>query len=243
MKQLSLIIIFLFFIGCKISQKEINKELQILDGSLDSLITIEVYSTKQNLTFQGDTLRNNPKYIIENCYVIVGDDSTKIDANSKIYYFKENRIISSSSKINGKNYVQKFLYFDENIDNELMFDNWSKTNDTIYFARLEKYDSLGRLIKLVRVQNFVNSKKMERVIDIYKYYDDNKFKTWRKELYSDKFNLDTIRKLKTKEFISDNYDWNNFKRGYEYKFDSFGNWTTKKSIKGTNEVYYRTIKY
>ncbi|MFV0541783.1 MAG: hypothetical protein ACK5MZ_11205 [Aestuariibaculum sp.] len=143
----------------------------------------------------------------------------------------------------GKQYNQKYIYFEKFIDNELMFDKWSHVNDTIYLARVEKYDSIGRLVKLVKTQNFFGHLKRERIVDVYKYLKNNQLKTWRKELYSNEYNLDTIKNLKTKEFISTNDNWNRYKEEYKYKFDDYGNWIVKESNGSTHEIYYRKIKY
>ncbi|EKT4520751.1 hypothetical protein [Flavobacterium psychrophilum] len=252
--QTLLIISFLtFVVSCKNSNNEINLELEKFDNSLDSLIVEKKNIQSKYLLFLDDTLKGNPKLIDETYYEILNNDSLKIEANCHNYRFKNNELyIHSSEDILGKKFVQKMIYFYDKIDNNLLNTLREKNKDTTYIGYLKKYNSKGDLIKFIIANkwNEINingqlENNENRLLEVYKYDNvNNTKKTWRKEYFNLKYNIDSIKNRKTSSFITKNKEKINTFFKYSYVYDQKGNWVIKKRIKDKNhEVYYRKIIY
>jgi hypothetical protein len=198
-------------------------------------------------------LRGNLKTITETCYQIIGKDSIKVDANCNLYKFKNNElVINSSQNLLGEKFVQKYIYFKDKIDNKLIDDLRNIKSDTIYFGCVNKYDKNGKKLKKVKYSFWKEIKKdgtivvgEERILEIYKYNQDNSVTTWRKEYFNKQYYVDSLKNTKIKEFTSSQSNaWDSDKFNYTYKRDKYGNWIEKKGNKTENpDVYYRKIVY
>lgn len=245
---------FLFIIlsSCNVSRNEVDAELDKFDNSLDSLITVKTYNKSNNLIFQSDTLHNNPKIIEETCYQIIGNDSIKIDANSHIYKFQNNQLVfNSSENFVGQKIIQKYIYFDDRIDNKLIEKLRKKKSGIIYFGNVNKYDGLGRLIKTVtssiwnEIKNGITNVNDNRLVEVYRYNNDNTLTTWRKEYFNKKYNVDSLSQTKISIFTSPKSDSGSKNhKMYMYRRDKFGNWIEKRrNEKDYSDVYYRKYYY
>ncbi len=238
--------------NCQNNNSEIYTELEKFDNSLDSLITQKTYNKIPILVFQADTLKNNPKEILETCFLMTSDkDSIKIDANCHIFKFAKNELLINESEDQiGNKFVQKYIYFNNKIDNELLDRLRSKISDTVYIGHLKKYDSKGNLVKMVRTNEWKNIQKDgsiiindNRLLEVYFKKKDGNIIAFRKEYFNKKYTIDSLKNIKTEEFVATNL-WNNDKKEYSYKFDKYGNWIEKKKLNNKYpEVYYRTYKY
>lgn len=246
------ILLSIMVISCQKDKSNIYYELEKFDSSLDSLISgNKLYNKPKFNVFEGDTLKNNPKEIIEICFLKTSEkDSVKIDANCHIYKFSDNElIINESEDVLGNKFVQKNLYFIDKIDNSLIDKLRSRKSDTVYIGNLKKYDSYGSIIKSVRSTEWKNVESNgnivvndNRIVEVFTNISGKK-NAFRKEFFNKKYNVDSLKKVKPEEF-GENYSWNSYKRGYSYKYDKHGNWTSKKQLKSEYPaVYYRTYKY
>ena len=248
---LQIILLNILLTNCN-SKDEIYASIAKFDNSLDYLITQKTYDRAKYLVFQADTLKNNPKEIIESCYLMTSDkDSMKIDANCHIYKFVNNELfINASEDQLGNKFVQKNIYFNNKIDNKLLDNLRKQKSDTVYIGNLKKYDEKGNLVKMIRATEWKNIQNDgtilindNRLLEVYSKNKNGDIKAYRKEYFNKKYNVDSLKNVKTQEFAATNL-WNNDKKEYSYKFDKYGNWIIKRKLNSKYpEVYYRTYKY
>lgn len=249
------IIALFFLLGCNDSKEKIYSELEKFDNSLDSLITEKTYNNPKYLIFIDDTLKNNPKQIEDTYYEKTDNDSILVDANCHVYKFKNNQlIINSSEDVLGHKYVQKYIYFKDKIDNELIqtLRDKNKNTDTIIFGCLEKHNTDGKLVKSINssVWNEVDKNSGQltvnenRILEVYKHNQEKGFyTTFRKTYFNKKYNLDSLKTVTVEKFDTDiNKKSNVFE--YSYTYDNYGNWIIKRQINNKYpSVIYRKITY
>ena len=262
MKKLSFLfiisIVFISFSSCKNTSEKINIAMEIFDNSLDSLITVETFNSRNFTILVGDTLKNNPKQIEHTCYLIMDNDSMLIDANSFMYQFENNElIISASEDILGRKYVHKNIYFEDQIDNTLIqkMRNKYANTDTIILGKLIKYDKESRIVKEVRSDIWqetdritgVKKRKPYRILTVNRYDDERKsYSVSRKEYFDKPYNVDSLQMTTTKSFEVAYPTGSGYDSDYEYTFDEFGNWIIKRQIRDDiigRAVYYRKYTY
>jgi hypothetical protein len=240
--------------GCINSNEQIYLELKRFDNSLDSLIAEKTYNNSKYCIFMAEEVKNSPKQIEEICYQKIDNDSIRIDANCHIYKFENNQlVVNSSEDFLGRKYVQKYIYFQNVIDNELIqtLRDKNRNTDTIIFGCLRKYNADGKLVKSITSNVWKEIDKNSghwkvndnRILEIYKYDQKRGFyTTFRKEYFNKKYNVDSLRLTVTKQFDTDINKKSS--DNFEYSYDNYGNWIVKRRI--TNkypEVYYRKIVY
>jgi hypothetical protein len=215
-------------------------------------VTVKTYAQPEFLIFQSDTLKNNPKTITETCFQKTGNDSIKIEANSHIFKFKNNKLIMNFTEdATGRKFVQKFLYYEHKIDHQLLEELRSKKSDTVYFGCIKSYDKNSRPIKTVQsglwqeIKNGKSTVNDNRIVEVYRYNADHSITTWRKEYFNQKYDIDHLKEAGIKEFTSKNNNlWIEDHQNYTYKKDEFGNWIEKRKINTDNpDVYYRKYEY
>jgi hypothetical protein len=243
---------FIIFLGCKPSKQDLYVELERFDNSLDSLIAEETSGEMDYLIFQGDTLRNSPTAIVETCYQVIGNDSIKVDANGHLYKFdKCHLLMNSSEDFLGNKFVQKYIYFEDKIDNEMMESLRKQKSDTIYFGRLRKYNANGHLVKSIESYESRGQKddgsiiaNDYRLLEIHRYNDDNSVTTWTKVYFNKKYSIDSLHNVKVRKstFVRHN-SWEEDKYQYSYDLDKYGNWTAKRRKREDPDVYYRKYTY
>lgn len=235
--------------SCEPSHNGIYSELEKFDNSLDSLIEGETYSENKFLIFQADTLHHEPTAIEETCYQVVGSDSIKIDANCHQYTFSKNYLATNSREdFQGHKFIQKFIYFENSINNKELEHLRLKRSDTIYIGRLRKYNAKGYLVKSIETyksqQDDGSSFNDYRLLKIYRYADSS-VTIWTKRYFNKKYNVDSLRNSKTTALTTPKqYNaWEADKNNYSYVKDEHGNWIVK-IRKGENpDVYYRKYTY
>jgi len=262
--------ILILFCGCGNSQKKIFSELEKFDSSLDSLINEPMFDYSKYCIFQGDTLKNSPKQIEITCYKKIGNDSILIDANCHIYKFENNELIFNHQEdILGNKYVCWYIYFKDKIDNELISNLQKKyaNTDTFVNGYVKKYNKDGKLLKSIRTADWIEANLYRRVktkeirhVEVYNYNQkDDKCTMWRRNYFSGKYNIDTIKATPIEQINIDcnkRYDKDS---DYAYTYDEYGNWIVKKCImsfeydeatdsyvrrKPENyDAYYRKITY
>lgn len=254
-KQLIPIITLFILFGCKDSNEKIYSELERFDNSLDSLITGKTYNNSKYLIHIGDTIKNSPIQIEETYYLNTSKDSLLIGANCNVFKFKNNELATNASEDNlGRKYVQKFVDFNDRIDNKLIQELRDKhqDQDTIYFGTLEKYDIKGRIVKQVTSSTWKKFDTISglmitnenRTVEVYKYNTKKGiFTTFRKSYFNKKYNVDSLRVVPIEKFDT---EINKKSKAFEYlyTYDNYGNWIVKRQINSQYPaVEYRKIIY
>lgn len=249
------IIIFFGIFSCSNSSDKIYSELENFDNSLDSLITEETTHNPRYCILLRDTLKNSPKQIEESYYEKIDNDSIRIEANCHIYQFENNELVLNSSYNGlGQKYVKNYIFFKNIIDNKLIdsLRNNNHNSDTIFFGCLKRYTADGKLVKSITSGVWIEIDhlgrkiiKDNRMLEVYAYSQDGKYyTTHRKEYFNKKYNVDSLKTIKVKQFKTDlsPKDKNTFQ--YLYTYDKYGNWIIKRRINSEYpEVYYRNILY
>lgn len=220
------------------------KELEAFDSSLDSLVVKPVVYSRSFTLYEGDTLKGNPREVLDTYYRRAQVDSPWVFAQFVKLGFQDRNLVRSELRTaEGDTVVLKFIHYSENIDNEDFFSQRRHyaAGDSTVRAYCSWYDRTGNLVKLVEV-----GQSKARDLKVFRYDSINRLQRrwqrshypaeladtlWKKRIvrteykYVDGFSLPATRTFVTTGTTDSTAARN--PRAWQYEYDERGNWTRR----------------